>query len=129
MFKSIIKEIVIILLLIVAIMLSIGIIFYNYRPSIKKIPTAVSAYTLPDEMEEELKETIKQAETQNIIKTYRVDSSDLKGYEKTNDYGKGRINPFEAIASSEENTEDGTNTNQTPSNGTGIQGSFLNTVK
>ena len=106
MVKSIIKEIVIMLLLVIAILLVLAILFYNYRPSINKIPATVEAYVLPDEMQVELEETIQETTTQNIIKTYRVDSNDLKGYEKTNDYGKGKVNPFEAISSLDDTDEE-----------------------
>lgn len=139
MFKSIIKEIFIIVLLVIAILLILGILFYEYRPSTKKIPTAVAEYTLPQDMQEELDETIDSIGTQNIVQTYRVDSHDLDGYERSKDYEKGKPNPFSAVKTSEDmtdtdnsnsvNTQNSTNTNQKPSNGTGIQGSFLNTVK
>lgn len=118
MVKSIIKEIMIILLLIAAILLVLSILFYEYRPSAKKIPAQVKAYVLPEEMQEELNVTVEGVATQNIIKTYKVDSSDLKKYEKTNDYDKGKVNPFEEISTS--NTVDV----NPPSDG-----GFLNEVK
>ena len=128
MVKSIIKEIVIMLLLVIAILLVLAILFYNYRPSIKKIPSTVEAYVLPDEMQVELEETIQETTTQNVIKTYRVDSNDLKGYEKTNDYGKGKVNPFEAISSlgdvDEEKDDENSDGKETPPNN-----GFFNEVK
>ena len=141
MVKSIIKEIFIILLLIIAIVLVLGIIFYEYRPSTKKIPTAVSEYVLPEEMQEELKETLEAAGAQNIIKTYRVDGDDLKSYQRSNDYEQGRVHPFEGIKNQEQpnqtdtstgnnnNNGNNSNTNETPQDGTNTQGGFLNTVK
>ena len=80
MIKSITKEIFIIILLILAILLILCILFYDYRPSTKKIPVPVAEYILPDTVQEELNETIKALETQNIVKTYYIDASDLKGY-------------------------------------------------
>ena len=53
MIKSIIKEIFIIILLVIAIILTLGIVFYDYRPSNKKIPSKVAEYTLSEEMSEE----------------------------------------------------------------------------
>lgn len=116
MIKSIIKEVFIILLLFISILLVLAILFYGYRPSTKKVPTVVSQYSLPEKIQEELDETI--LETQNIVKTYKVDSDDLYKYEKSNDYDKGRNNPFEAID---------LNTNETPQNET--ENSIFNTVK
>ena len=129
MFKSIFKEIIIILLLIIAILLILGIILYDYNPITKKVPEKVAEYKLSEEMENELEETITAIETQNIVKTYEVTSDDLKRYERTNDYDKGKVNPFAWVA------EENNTTNNSTSNGDGIgenantsQGEFLNTT-
>lgn len=137
MIKSLIKEITIILLLILAIVLILGILFYEYRPSTQKIPVAVESYSLPDDMQEELNETIEAAKTQNIVKTYRVDSEDLKDYKASNDYKQGKINPFDRVSETKNETTGQNNvsgnvntSNQTQTNTTqGSQGSFLNTIK
>lgn len=129
MIKSVIKEIFIIILLIVAIILVLGIIFYDYRPTTKQIPSVVEGYSLPEEMKQELDETIQVAGTQNIVETYRVDGSDLDGFEKSDDYKPGKINPFDKISTSDENADqNNSNANNTTSNGNS-QGNFLNVVK
>lgn len=136
MIKAIIKEIFIILLLMVAIILVLGIMFYDYRPTTKKVPSKVSEYTLPEKMVEELEETIEAAKTQNIVRTYRVDSYDLAAYESSNDYNKGKINPFGKITTSQGsggnttggNNSSGGNSGNT-SGGTTGTGSFLNDIK
>ena len=76
MVKSVIKEIFIIILLILAILLVLGVMFYDYRPSTKTIPTAVAEYRLSADIQEELDETIKASEVQNIIKTYYIEKMD-----------------------------------------------------
>lgn len=140
MIKSIIKEISIILLLIIAIVLILGIMFYDYRPSTMKIPSSIGKYSLPEEMQAELNETIQESETQNIVKIYRVDSEDLEDYEDSGDYVQGKINPFSKIPSTTDKDDDNDSNNQnntssennsenTSQNGTGTQGNFLNTVK
>lgn len=111
MFKSIIKEIFIIILLIIAIGIVLGIMFYDYIPNSKKVPSTVIPYVLSEEMTNELEETIEASKSQNIISTYRVDASDLKRYEKTNDYDKGRVNPFGAIDSEQNNNNNTNNSN------------------
>lgn len=133
MVKSIIKEIFIILLLVVTILLILGILFYEYRPSTKKIPTQAAEYTLPQDMQEELEETIQAAESQNIVKVYKVTSDDLKVHERNNEYVKGRPNPFDKIdvTSTGTGTNTGSDSNTT---GSGSQntsgGNFIkNTVK
>ena len=149
MIKSIIKEIFIMLLLILAVILVLGIYYYDERPSEKKIPTAVEEYSLPQEMQEELDETLEEQEVQSIIKTYSINADDLKHYERTNDYKKGKPNPFalyktqstESSNSSDGNISSGsdssgntsnsnsseTGNNETPQNTS--QGRFLNEVK
>lgn len=131
--KSIIKEIFIILLLIVAIVLALGILFYEYTPTTKKIPSKVAEYSLPEDMVEELEETIQAAQTQNIIQTYRVDAGDLANYIKTDNYVQGKINPFDKISSTtgtnnQNNNENNTSeTNSTSQNKN--QSGFFNEVK
>lgn len=141
MIKSIIKEIFIIVLMTIAIILVLGILLYEYNPTSKKTPNKVEAYTLPEDMQQELNETIAENEKQNIIKTYRVDANDLRIYESTNDYDKGRPDPFDKIGSStgssNNNSATGNNTNSNSTGSSGAtnnnpqnnsQGSFLNTV-
>lgn len=129
MFKSILKEIMIILLLIIAILLILGILFYDYRPT-AKIPSKVAEYSLPTEMKEELNETMEAVKTQNIIQTYRIDGSDLKRYERTDQYNAGRVNPFDKISSEETSGDNngGSNSNSSTSNNT-QGGKLYNTSK
>lgn len=101
--KSIWNEFFSIILIILAVILVLSMLFYTYRKSTKEISTIAGDYSLPAEMQEELEKTIEAAESQNIVKTYRVDSSDLEIYEETNNYEKGRPNPFGATTKKETN--------------------------
>ena len=60
MAKSIIKELIIVLLLCLAIILVLGILLYEYVPVSKTIPNEVS-YTTPEEVKEEGSTTTKRA--------------------------------------------------------------------
>ncbi len=93
MFKSIIKEIGISLLLLVAIVLILIIILYDYSPSHKTIPSQLAEYQLPADVEKELSESVT-TEQPNIVKTYKIEEEDLSSYEKTDEYDRGKINPF-----------------------------------
>ena len=62
MFKSVIKEILIMLLLCVAIVLILGVIFYNYIPTNKAIPNKLAAYTTPENVKTEIEEEVEAAE-------------------------------------------------------------------
>jgi len=93
MIKIIIKEVGIAILVLVAIALVLGILLYDYIPNNKTVPIKIEAYKMPKDVEEELKEAVP--EEKNIVRTYYIDSTDLDSYEITNDYDKGKVNPFE----------------------------------
>lgn len=111
MAKVIIKEILMVILLLIAIVLVLGIVFYEYIPTSKVLPAKVVTYKLPEEIENELNESILAGD--NIIRSYQIDSQDLKIYESTKDYSKGKINPFEKESTSTTitNNSTGNNTN------------------
>ena len=69
MVKSIIKEIIIMLLLCVAILLILGVLFYDYIPSNKVVPGKI-AYSTPENIQEEVNEEVIEANKTKI--TYEV---------------------------------------------------------
>ena len=99
MLKSVLKEIFIILLLSVAILLILGILFYDYIPINKYVPER-EAYVTPENVKNELEETITESE--KIEVTYEVTDADLNIYKQTGTYTEGKPNPF---ALEEENEE------------------------
>ena len=105
MAKKVIKEIIIMLLLVLAIILILGVLLYEYVPSNKIIPDEV-AYTTPEAVQEELSKS-ENVDNDEVILTYSVDSTDLDNYERINTYVPGKPNPFSPYnetTSSEENT-------------------------
>ncbi len=113
MIKSIIKEVIIILLLLVAIALILGIFFYDYIPTNKTVPS-VQTYSTSEAIETELKEQVTEEEP--VLITYKITSDDLDGYTKTKDYKKGKVNPFSTyenavVDPNSVNTANGDNTN------------------
>lgn len=130
MLKKIIKEIAIILLLIVAIGLVFVIAFYDYNPISVTVPKQVQAYELDTEVQEELAETLEAQQTQELVKTYIVDEADLYAYETSNDYDKGKVNPFAKYSTDDDTTGNNTSDNNTSDNNTsnGDSGQFLNTI-
>lgn len=102
MAKNIVKEIIIILLLCLAIILILGILLYEYAPMSKTVPNPVS-YTTPEDVQQELSSS-SDVDTDQIIMTYEVDSTDLNNYERINDYQPGKANPFSSYQASGENT-------------------------
>ncbi len=110
MAKNIIKEITIILLLTLAIILIMGVLLYGYSPSGKILPETVS-YTTPEEAKQEIAQE-GDADANQIVMTYEVTASDLKNYQRTNEYVQGKRNPFASIP-----TEEDSNTSTSNSSG------------
>jgi len=129
MVKKIIKELAIIILLLVAIGLAFCVIFYEYNTVNIVVPKKAEAYELPEDTKTELEETLKAKDSQELIKTYIVDANDLRLYENSNDYEKGKVNPFAKYDDSTNNDTSGSSNNSgnnTTSNN-GDHGNFLNT--
>lgn len=110
MAKSIIKEIIIMLLICLAIILVLGILLYEYVPTSKTMPNEVS-YTTPSDVKEELLSSADVDDSQ-IIVTYEVNQDDLNNYKKVQNYKPGKANPF----ASGETTDSSNATNTTNGN-------------
>lgn len=121
MSKSIIKEIIIILLLCLAIIVVLGLLLYDYVPMAKVVPEPVS-YTTPEDVKEELVQA-GEVDDNQVIMTYEVNSSDLNNYEKIKNYNPGKANPFSSYQS--QTNENG---NATDGNTTSTTGSTKNTT-
>lgn len=136
MIKSIIKEIIIMLLLCVAILLILGILFYDYIPTNKVIP-AKEAYSTPENVKTEIEEEITEVEKTEI--SYEITDSDLNIYKESSSYKPGKSNPFALQSSSsnvevngsvEDNTTGGSvNKNDDNEASTNSTGTFFNDAK
>jgi len=110
--KSILKETFIILLLCIAICLIFGVIFYDYIPTNKVIPSTVEAYKTSNTVKDEISQEIVDYPKQNI--TLEITDSDLTIKKQDKSYDSGKANPFAAAsASASDNTTNtsGGNTN------------------
>ena len=127
MFKSIIKEIFIMLLLCIAIVLILGVIFYNYIPTNKTIPNKLATYTKPENIKEKIEEQISESEKEEI--TYQIDATDLKMYRQTDSYTTGKRNPFsESLDVGNVNNTNNTGNNQETNTNTDIKNDSKNTL-
>ncbi len=91
--KTAFKEVIIILLLVLAILLVLGVFLYDYIPMNKVVPK-IEQYEAPNNIKEELKESIEDSENTMTPIVYEINNSDLNLYERTKDYDKGKVNPF-----------------------------------
>lgn len=118
MFKKIIKELGILLLLLIAITLILAVLFYDYIPTNKALPIKPEAYDIPEDIQKEIEQS--STEEQNIVRTYYIDSLDLNNYESTKEYDKGKANPFEdytAEPPEDDNSNSSDTNNSNSSNG------------
>jgi len=128
MAKSILKEIIIMLLLFLAVLLLMAVILYMYAPS-KKIVPEIEEYVAPAEVAEILKDT--SSDDAQVVLTYEVNEPDLENAERINSYSPGKLNPFSSYIPEE--TTDGTNTTSgnsgnTTSSSTSTSSSSSNTT-
>lgn len=119
MVKKIIKEVLIILLISVLIGLVLAIIFYNYVPSNKLVPSKVTAYSTPENVQKEIEDNTTEQEITQVNKTFEITDSDLSLYKKNKSYNPGKADPF---ATAETTSEANNTTNNGTSNGNSANG-------
>ncbi len=109
MLKSVIRETCIMLLLCLAIVLVLAVVFYEYNPINKVVPSPLT-YAMPEtlsDVKEELDTPLKN-ENEQVIRTYEITDDDLKLYKHTN-YDAGKANPFEPTKTAVTGTANGEN--------------------
>lgn len=120
MAKSVLKELIIVLLLCLAIILVLGILFYEYIPIAKEIPEQVS-YSTSDAIQEQKTEIrgLTADEEYYSGETDSIDSDDLNNYRRTQDYVPGKANPFSPYQEqpAENTTNSGSSNGGTSSSG------------
>ena len=117
---GIIKDLIISILLVACIIIILSIVFYDNISLGKVIPES-EEYVLPENMEQEIQDSNLE-EIEEVIVNYYIGAKDLKKYEKTKEYDKGKANPF-AIESSSINNIDSNNnslSNNNQGNNTGF---------
>lgn len=122
--KSIIKEILIIVLLCCAVCLILGVVFYDYFPTNKVIPSQIQGYETSNAIKDEISASVGNFETQNFV--FEITDSDLSIYRQSDSYDPGKANPFASSALNENATNttvENNTTNTTTSKGNTINNS------
>lgn len=115
MVKSILKEVIILALLCVAILLILGVLFYEYIPTNKIVPNKI-AYQTPENVSQELSQNVVESTPVNI--TYSLSATDINVAKKENTYKPGKQDPFASITTTTTDANANTNTNSGVSNTT-----------
>lgn len=122
--KTIMKEIIIVLLLVLAILLVLGVFLYDYIPMNKVVPK-IEQYEAPNNIKQELEETVEDNQDTMTPIIREINSNDLKIYEKSKDYQKGKVNPFADTLTNTVTGNTTSNGNGTTSQNTNSQGGYL----
>ena len=104
--KKTLKQVMIVFLTVVTVALVFAIILYKYIPTNKVIPTKVPAYSTPESVEAEIKESNTEAEFASENQVYEITDSDLSQYQSKRSYNPGKSDPFKEYS---ETTNDGNN--------------------
>ncbi len=115
--KKVIGNLFISFLVVIAIVL-LTLVFSYDKLSISKVVPKVEAYQLDEEVKKEIEKENKEDEYSEIITTYELDASDLKNYEKTKEYNKGKKDPFAPPETKSENNTVDNNTVDSDNDGT-----------
>lgn len=100
--KSFIKEFGIILLLCITTCLVLGVIFYDYIPTNKVVPSNVEAYKTSETIKDEISQEVVEYPKQNI--TLEITESDLTMRKQDKTYSSGKADPFALEVEKNENT-------------------------
>lgn len=114
--KDIIKEIIITLLFILAVILILGVLLYEFVPTNKIIPEKVS-YTTPENIRDEIQSSESEI-NQNTDISYSINATDLSNYKKINEYVPGKKNPFESVEKNETTNDTSTDTSNSQGSAT-----------
>lgn len=126
--SKILKEVFIIILLVIVIVFTLGILFYD-SISIGSKPVSSVQYEASSEVEEVLNEIQESSgtdinEKDSLLKSYTINKDDLNVYANENYYESGKKDPFaensEDVEVEETTTTTITNKNNTESNNTYI---------
>lgn len=121
--KNVIKEIIIVLLLALAIILTLGVLLYEYVPANKVLPEQIS-YVTPQSAKEELK-NYDGVDEDKVILTYELDQTDLNNYQRIKDYKPGKTNPFSSYGTETQNNQN-SNGNNNSNSGANSSGTSTN---
>ena len=97
--NNIFKEILITLLIVVAVLLVLAVVFYQYIPSNKAIPSKATAYQASEEVAKEIEEEAN-SDLMEQQRTYEITDADLSMYKQNDSYRPGKVDPFAASSAS-----------------------------
>lgn len=119
MAKDIFKQGIITIAIIMAILLVLAIIFYQYIPTNKVIPTKVTEYKTPESVIPEISENTTEQEFSSENQVMEITDSDLSIYKSQRSYNPGKSDPFAAGPETSSSTTSTVTTQNSGSSNTG----------
>lgn len=113
---DIIKNLIISSFIVICILIVASLVFYD-KIALNKVIPETETYYLSEEMEKEIEKT-NLDETEEVVVTYSIDATDLRKYEKNNQYVKGKSHPF--AATSDYTASNSTTTSSSSSSSSGF---------
>lgn len=132
--KSLVKELFIGVMLLMIVVFTLGIIFYDSMPNNKLAPTSITytadatvTSTIQQISEEKSNSSNNSSSSSDsnssgidfgsVIASYSIGSTDLSIYESRKNYESGKSDPFEDYVEETTDDEDGNNNNSGDNNG------------
>ncbi len=132
--KSLVKELFIGVMLLMIVVFTLGIIFYDSMPNNKLAPTSITytadatvTSTIQQIAEEKSNSSNNSSSSSDsnssgidfgsVIASYSIGSTDLSIYESRKNYESGKSDPFEDYVEETTDDEDGNNNNSGDNNG------------
>lgn len=129
MFKTLAKQFIIMLLICVAIGLILAIIFYQYIPSNKIVPSKVEEYQTSESIKAEIQDKTENFDLGSSEQNYEITDSDLNLYKRTGSYDPGKMDPFAEVSEDTTSVDTSTPGSTNASSGSNVVDNTKSTTK
>lgn len=129
MFKTLAKQFIIMLLICVAIGLILAIIFYQYIPSNKIVPSKVEEYQTSESIKAEIQDKTENFDLGSSEQNYEITDSDLNLDKRTGSYDPGKMDPFAEVSEDTTSVDTSTPGSTNASSGSNVVDNTKSTTK
>ena len=95
--KGVLRQVLITLLVLIALILVLAIIFYQFLPTNKIVPVKVTEYKTPESVSQEINDNTSEQEFSSVNELLEITDSDLSKYKSTKSYNPGKSDPFSEV--------------------------------
>ena len=95
--KGVLRQVLITILVLIALILVLAIIFYQFLPTNKIVPVKVTEYKTPESVSQEINDNTSEQEFSSVNELLEITDSDLSKYKSTKSYNPGKSDPFSEV--------------------------------